>query len=84
MKKILLGQKELIKNTGFVVTLHAMIFLHHRHSGFTYLWLSSCQNEFVSSSGSTSVAFMIRATTTALHIYKIKAAVILNLTAILP
>jgi hypothetical protein len=27
---------------------------------------------------------MIRATTTALHIYKIKAAVILNLTAILP
>jgi len=30
--------------------------------------LSSCQNEFVSISGSTSVAFMIRAATTALHI----------------
>uniref|UniRef100_A0A0A9HI85 Uncharacterized protein n=1 Tax=Arundo donax TaxID=35708 RepID=A0A0A9HI85_ARUDO len=27
---------------------------------------------------------MIRATTTALHIYKIKAAVILNLSAMLP
>ena len=72
----------IIKSTGFVVTLHAMIFLHHRHFRQTYL--SSCQNEFVSNSGSTSVAFMIRATTTALHIYKIKAEVILNLSAMLP
>jgi hypothetical protein len=35
-------------------------------------YLSSCQKEFVSNSGSTSVAFIIRAATTALHIYKNK------------
>jgi len=55
-----------IKKTGFVVTLHAMIFLRDRH--FRLAYLSSSQNEFVSNSGSTSVAFMIRAATTALHI----------------
>lgn len=58
-----------------------MIFLHDKNL-LTYL--SSCQNEFVSNSGSTSVAFMIRAATTALHICKIKAAVTLNLSAMLP
>jgi len=71
-----------IKKTGFVVTLHAMIFLRDRH--FRLAYLSSSQNEFVSNSGSTSVAFMIRAATTALHIYKIKAAVILNFLVMLP
>ena len=69
-------------NTGFVVTLHAMIFLHDRHFRLTYL--SSSQNEFASNSGRTSVAFNIPAATTALHIYKIKAAVILNFLVMLP
>ena len=47
-------------------------------------YLSSRQKEFVSNSGSTSVAFIIRAATTALHICKSKAAVTLNLSAMLP
>ena len=68
-------------NTGFVVTLHAMIFLHDRHFRLTYL--SSSQNEFASNSGSTSVAFMIRAATTALHIYKIKTTWTSNFLAML-
>jgi hypothetical protein len=56
--------------------------------------LSSRQNEFASSSGSTSVAFIIRAATTALHIYKNKTTAlhiyknkttaILNLRSLLP
>jgi hypothetical protein len=46
--------------------------------------LSSRQNEFASNSGSTSVAFIIRAATTALHIYKNKTTLILNLLSLLP
>jgi len=66
------------KNTKFVVT-------HTQDKPFqTNTYLSSCQNEFVSNSGSTSVAFMIRAATTALHIYRIKTTVILNVLAMLP
>jgi hypothetical protein len=63
-----------IKDTGFVVIIMhaAMIFLNDRTFRLTYL--SSCPNDFVSNSGSTSVAFMIRATTTASLIYKIKTA----------
>ena len=71
-----------IKKTGFVVTLHAMIFLRDRH--FRLAYLSSSQNEFVSNSGSTSVAFIIRAATTALHIYKIKTTWTSNFLAMLP
>lgn len=36
------------------------------------IYLSSCQKEFASNSGSTSVAFIIRAARTALEIYSIK------------
>jgi len=36
------------------------------------IYLSSCQKEFASNSGSTSVAFMIRAARTALEIYSIE------------
>lgn len=66
------------KNTKFVVS-------HTQDKPFpTNTYLSSCQNEFVSNSGSTSVAFMIRAATTALHIYRIKTTVIFNVLAMLP
>lgn len=64
---------------------HKFVVTHTQHKPFqTNTYLSSCQNEFVSNSGSTSVAFMIRAATTALHIYRIKTIVNLNVLAMLP
>jgi hypothetical protein len=47
-------------------------------------YLSSCHNEFMSNSVSTSVAFMICAATTALHIYKIMITWTSNFLAMLP